>query len=162
MSADIAITQADYADPGDAALIADLLDAYARDPMGGGEALSAEARARLAPGMAAAGGFSLIARVGGEPVGLANCFVTFSTFEGRPLVNIHDLVVLPGARGTGVGRALMVAVEAAARARGAGKVTLEVLSGNARAQGLYSALGYGNYQLDPDMGHALFWQKSLK
>jgi len=160
-TAGIAITQADYADSADAALLADLLDAYARDPMGGGVPLSAAARAALAPGMAAAGGFSLIARDDGAPVGLANCFVTFATFAGQPLVNIHDLVVVPAARGRGVGKALLHAVEAEARARGADKVTLEVLTGNTAARALYARLGYGDYQLDPAMGHALFWQKTL-
>ena len=57
--------------------------------------------------------------------------------------------------------ALLGAVEAEARRRGACKVTLEVLSGNARAKALYVALGYNDYQLDPEAGHALFWQKKL-
>jgi hypothetical protein len=30
-----------------------------------------------------------LAYLGGEAVGLATCFIGFSTFHGRPLVNVH-------------------------------------------------------------------------
>ena len=158
----LTIRLADYADAADGAALVSLLDAYARDPMGGGEPLSDDVRGRLVPALASApGAFSLIAWLDDQPVGLVNCFVTLSTFAASPLVNIHDLAVMPGHRGAGIGRALMDAVEAEALQRGACKVTLEVLSGNDRAQQLYKACGYGDYQLDPAAGHALFWQKAL-
>ncbi|MGZ5791397.1 MAG: GNAT family N-acetyltransferase [Croceibacterium sp.] len=158
----LTVALADYADPRDAADLVMLLDAYARDPMGGGEALGWETREAIVPGLAAtAGAFSLIARLDAKPVGLANCFTGFSTFAAQPLINVHDLAVLPGYRRRGVGGALLRAVEAEAVRRGASKVTLEVLSGNERAKSLYLALGYGDYQLDPEAGHALLWQKKL-
>lgn len=162
----ITVRLADYADAVDAARVVALLDSYARDPMGGGKPLAADVRERLVPGLAAHGGaFSLLAfakGVGGaEAVGLANCITGYSTFAGRPLVNIHDMAVLPAARGRGVGRALMLAVEDEARRRGACKVTLEVLSGNTAARALYASLGYGDYALDPEAGTALFWDKKL-
>ena len=101
----LTIALADYADPRDGAAVIDLLDAYARDPMGGGEPLSEQARAQLLPGLAATpGAFSLIARLGDVPVGLANCFMGYSTFFAAPLVNIHDMGVLPDHRGHGIGR----------------------------------------------------------
>jgi GNAT superfamily N-acetyltransferase len=102
----------------------------------------------------------MLARLNDRAVGLANCFIGYSTFAAAPLVNIHDLAVLPGHRGTGIGKALLVAVEAEALKRGACKITLEVLSGNP-ARHLYAREGYGDYQLDPATGHALFWQKRL-
>jgi ribosomal protein S18 acetylase RimI-like enzyme len=71
------------------------------------------------------------------------------------------MAVHPDHRGRGIGTALLNAIEAEAKARGACKITLEVLSGNERAKALYLALGYGDYQLDPEAGHALFWQKKL-
>ncbi|QSR16877.1 GNAT family N-acetyltransferase [Novosphingobium sp. KA1] len=162
MTAKIAVRLADYADAADAARVVALLDSYARDPMGGGKPLSDDVRARLVSGLAAhPGAFSLLAFAGDEALGLANCITGFSTFAARPLVNIHDMAVLPEARGKGVGRALMLAVEAEARTRGACKITLEVLSGNSAAKGLYAALGYGDYALDPQAGTALFWEKKL-
>ena len=158
----MAVTQADYADADDAAAIVQLLDMYARDPMGGGTPLSRDVLDKVVPGLAAAGNaFSLIARIDGEPVGLANCFFAFSTFAARPLVNIHDVVVDARFRGRGIGRALFAEIESIAAARGACKVTLEVLSGNAPARALYASLGYGDYALDPATGAALFWQKRL-
>ena len=157
----LTIALADYADPRDAADVVALLDAYARDPMGGGEPLSEAVKARL-PGDLAANphAFSLLARLDDRAVGLANCFMGYSTFAAAPLVNIHDLAVLPGHRGTGIGKALLAAIEAEALKRGAVKITLEVLSGNP-ARHLYAACGYGDYQLDPEAGTAMFWQKRL-
>lgn len=160
-TATLAIGLADCADARDAADVVALLDGYARDPMGGGTPLSDAVKARLTGDLAAnPHAFSLLARLDDEAVGLANCFVGYSTFAAAPLVNIHDLAVLRSHRGAGIGRALLAAVEAEALKRGACKVTLEVLSGNP-ARHLYEACGYGDYQLDPATGHALFWQKRL-
>lgn len=157
----LSIRLADYGDPRDAADVVSLLDAYARDPMGGGTSLAEDVKARLVGDLAAnPHAFSMLAWAGGKAIGLTNCFVGYSTFAAAPLVNIHDLAVLPGHRGKGLGRALLGAVEAEALKRGACKITLEVLSGNP-ARHLYAACGYGDYQLDPATGHALFWQKRL-
>lgn len=157
----LTIALADYADARDAADLVALLDAYARDPMGGGEPLRDDVKARLTEDLAAnPQAFSLLARMDERAVGLANCFMGYSTFAAAPLVNIHDLAVLPDTRGAGIGRALLAAVEAEALKRGACKITLEVLSGNP-ARRLYARAGFGDYQLDPATGHALFWQKRL-
>lgn len=157
----LTITLADYRDTRDAADVVALLDAYARDPMGGGAPLAETTKARLAEDLAAnPQAFSLIARLDDKAVGLANCFMGYSTFAAAPLVNIHDLAVLPETRGRGVGKALLAAIEAEALKRGACKITLEVLSGNP-ARRLYAREGFGDYQLDPATGHALFWQKRL-
>ncbi len=130
--------------------------------MGGGEPLAVDARDRLIAGLKATpGAFSIIARADGVAVGLANCFMGYSTFAARPLVNIHDVIVLTAQRGRRIGQAMFAVIEAVARERGAGKVTLEVLEGNTRACALYASLGYGNYALDPQLGRAMFWQKAL-
>lgn len=157
----LSITLANYRDPRDADDVVALLDAYACDPMGGGAPLAADVKARLASDLAAnPQAFSLLARLDDRAVGLANCFMGYSTFAAAPVVNIHDLAVLPDTRGKGIGKALLAAIEAEALKRGACKVTLEVLSGNP-ARHLYAREGYGDYQLDPATGHALFWQKRL-
>jgi GNAT superfamily N-acetyltransferase len=157
----LTIALADYSNPRDAADVVALLDAYARDPMGGGAPLRDDVKARLPSDLAAhPQAFPLLARIEDKAVGLANCFMGYSTFAAAPLVNIHDLAVLPGYRGAGIGKALLAAVETEALKRGASKVTLEVLSGNP-ARRLYAREGYGDYQLDPATGHALFWQKRL-
>ena len=94
-----------------------------------------------------------------EPLGLVNCIEGFSTFACRPLVNVHDVVVIPAWRGQRVAQQMLSLVEALAVERGACKLTLEVLSGNAGAIRLYERVGFANYQLDPAMGQAQFLQK---
>ena len=52
-------------------------------------------------------------------------------------------------------------VEEIAISKGCCKLTLEVLSGNAVAKASYEKFGFSGYELDPKVGNALFWQKSL-
>ena len=158
----IEIVRARYDEPAHAAALVELLDAYARDPAGGGEPLSDYARDHLINSLAARPFiFSVLAFDGDTPVGLVNAIEGFSTFACRPLVNVHDVVVLPSHRGRGIAARLFAEVEAIARERGACKLTLEVLSGNRAARGLYERLGFDDYRLDPAMGEARFMQKWL-
>lgn len=162
MAAALTVRRADYADPRDAHALVDLLDAYARDPAGGGEPLAADVRKGLVPALASRPwAFSVLAFDGDTPVGLINCLEGFSTFKCRPLVNVHDVAVLTSHRGRGIAEAMMAEVERIARERGACKLTLEVLSGNAPAMRLYQRIGFAGYQLDPAMGSAQFLQKWL-
>ncbi len=55
---------------------------------------------------------------------------------------ILTLAVLPAARRTGLGRALMAAAAAEAARRGAGELFLEVAAGNVAARALYAAAGF--------------------
>ncbi|WP_310446193.1 GNAT family N-acetyltransferase [Thiobacillus sp.] len=158
----IKTVRVDYANPVHAAALVDLLDSYARDPAGGGEPLSGFARAHLVSQLAARPFiFSVMAFEGDVPVGLINAIEGFSTFACRPLVNVHDVVVLPDYRGRGIAAQMFAAVEMIAVERGACKLTLEVLSGNLTARGLYEKLGFDDYRLDPAMGHAQFMHKWL-
>jgi ribosomal protein S18 acetylase RimI-like enzyme len=158
----IRIIQADYGNPVHAAALVQMLDAYARDPMGGGEPLSDFAKAYLAEALAARPqAFSLLAYEGDAPVGLANCIEGFSTFACKPLVNVHDLAVLNSHRGKGIAQKLLEAAEAMARERGACKLTLEVLSGNQGAVRLYERVGFAGYALGELTGQAQFMQKWL-
>ena len=158
----VRVVDVDFANPQHAADLVSLLDAYAQDPAGGGEALSDYARQHLAQALAARPqAFSVLAYVGERAVGLVNCLEGFSTFKCLPLVNVHDVVVLEGYRGARVGQRLLQRVEQRARERGACKLTLEVLQGNAPAQRLYARLGFAPYQLDPAWGQAQFLQKWL-
>jgi ribosomal protein S18 acetylase RimI-like enzyme len=139
-----------------------LLDAYARDEMGGGTALPADVKAQLAATLAKRqGAHVLLAWVDGQPAGVATCFEGFSTFACRPLLNIHDLAVHPDYRGRGLGKRLLAEAERLARELGCCKVTLEVLEGNRVAQAAYRASGFAGYALNPKLGRAMFWQKKL-
>lgn len=158
----ITIRQADYTSPADTAAMINLLDLYARDPMGGGKPLSAHTREHLAAELAArADALTFLAFDDGTAAGLLNAFEGFSTFACRPLLNVHDIAVHADHRGKGLGRLLLETAEAEARRRGCCKLTLEVLSGNTRARSVYEAAGYHAYELDPEKGHALFLEKAL-
>jgi ribosomal protein S18 acetylase RimI-like enzyme len=159
----LSVCRADYANPLHAAALVSLLDAYAHDPMGGGEPLQDFVKTNLVKALAARPqAFSVLAFAGVQPVGLVNCFEGFSTFVCQPLVNIHDIAVLPEYRGQRVAEKMLLLVERIARERGACKLTLEVLQGNVGATRLYHRVGFANYQLDPAAGSAQFLQKWLR
>ena len=158
----ITVRLADYRNSDDARALVSLLDAYASDPAGGGEPLSDFAKSHLAPALASRPqAFSVLAFDGAQAVGLINCIEGFSTFACRPLVNVHDVVVLASHRGRRIGELMLALVQELAQARGACKLTLEVLDGNRSALALYQRCGFAPYQLDPAMGHAGFMQKML-
>lgn len=156
------IIRADYHDPRQASQLLALLSDYARDPMGGGKDLTDEVKAVLVQRLARVpGALSLLAYADGQPAGLLNAFPGFSTFAAAPLLNIHDLIVNRDYRGLGLSQRLLAEAEQHARAWGCCKLTLEVLAGNRVAQKAYARFGFAGYQLDPETGQALFWQKPL-
>ena len=151
-----------YTDPQHAKDLVYLMDSYACDPMGGNTALKAEVKATLANALAKIPyAFSVICYVDGKPAGLVNCFEAFSTFKCQPLINIHDVIVIEDFRGLKISQLMLQKVEDVARERGCCKITLEVLEGNTVAQNSYLKFGFAGYELDPQMGKAMFWEKVL-
>jgi ribosomal protein S18 acetylase RimI-like enzyme len=142
--------------------IVELVHAYAVDPMGSGRPLPPETRHALIPGLKQLPTTTIfLAYQEGEAIGIAVCFRGFSTFAARPLINIHDLAVLPQHRGRGVGRRLLEAVERKARALDCCKITLEVAENNHKARQIYRAAGFGPTVYAPETGGALFMSKPL-
>src|SRR5918996_5246894 len=78
---------------------------------------------------------------GGQTVGFALFFHTFSTFLGKPGLYLEDLFVLPQHRGRGHGEALMRHLAKLALERGCGRFEWSVLDWNVGAQRLYERLG---------------------
>lgn len=158
----IEIVEADFASPDHAETLVTLLGRYAEDPMGGGEPLPERTRTELVPTLhARPGSHALIAYVDGQPAGLLIAFEGFSTFQCRPLLNIHDVMVDAPYRGRGLSTRLLAGAEAVACRLGCCKLTLEVLEGNEPAKASYRKFGFAGYQLDPSMGQAQFWEKKL-
>jgi len=156
------IVQADYSNPEHAGAIVELLNAYACDPMGGGVPLSDEVREGLVPALQQRSDvITLLAYEGTIPVGVLNAFDGFSTFRCKPLLNIHDIAVLPQYRGRGIASEMLKQIEQIARERGCCKLTLEVLEKNHVARGAYEKAGFCSYELDPKAGKAMFWEKHL-
>ncbi len=140
----VTVSIANLGNPHHAAGIVDCLDTYAQDPMGGSQALSAFARQNLIAGLRAhPASVTFIAETADQIVGVAVCFVGYSTFQAKPRLNLHDLIVLPAQRGRGIGRTLLNAVAAHAAASDYCAVTLEVRKDNPTAQALYRSLGFG-------------------
>jgi ribosomal protein S18 acetylase RimI-like enzyme len=155
------VRPADFADPADAAAIVRLIDSYARDPRGGGAPLPPAVRDRLASGLAAhPTARAWLAFEAGTAVGVCVGFLGYSTFQAMPLLNIHDLAVLPQHRGRGVGRALLDAVEQTANATGCCRLTLEVLEDNLPARQLYERFGFRDVRYG-DSGPTRFLGKPL-
>lgn len=84
---------------------------------------------------------TLICRRGRTPVGLALYFFTYSSFLGRPVLWLEDLLVLPEERGRGAGKALLRALAKIALARGCGRMEWSVLDWNAPAIRFYRRIG---------------------
>lgn len=142
----VEIHEADFDNPVHCAGIIDVLDSYASDPVGGGEPLGSEVRRRLVPALRShPGALVLLAFLDARPIGIAVCFLGISTFQARPLLNIHDLAIVPECRGNGMGRALLHAAEAYALRRGCCKLTLEVQEDNQRARALYASFGFSDF-----------------
>ena len=157
------VIDANLEDDAQVAGIVDVLDSYAREPAGGSEPLPAGIRERLASDLPDVDNAVVLAAVDSNSavVGIAICFRGYSTFKAAPLINIHDLAVLPEHRGRGIGRALIAALEQRARAGGCCKLTLEVLDDNHGARRLYESLGFGDGGPGEADTTTLFMQKPL-
>lgn len=147
---------ADLSQPAHADAVVALLDMYCQDFFGNHAPLENEVRFRVIRGLKECGGTCFLARHGEAFVGVAICLPSYSSFRARPILNIHDLAVVPECRGKGVGRALLAAVEEEARRRGCAKITLEVRSDNALAMDLYRRCGFRGTQPE-----TLFWSREV-
>lgn len=153
----LSVVEADLTNPLHRVGIVECIDAYARNEMGGGLPLTDEVKAAMIPGLEKASSkLVLLATFNGGIVGVAVCFMGFSTFSAKPRLNLHDLSVLPEHRGKGVGRALLQAVVSRAAQLGCSAVTLEVRKDNANARHLYKSVGFSDW-LSP----LEFWEKKL-
>ena len=138
----VTIIEADLENPTHCEHVLFLTNTYALDVMGGGKPLSEFVRQNLIKGLKETPhSLVFLAYEGDKPIGVANCFIGYSTFYAKKLINIHDLVVAPKARGKGVGKALIDAVYAKAIELDCCKVTLEVLENNP-ARRLYEREGF--------------------
>ena len=162
MSEKITVREADLADPEQAAVLVEMFDAYMRDPMEGGSAPSAQVKRELIPGLRAHPAcYVFFALRGEKPVGFAICFLGFSTFNARPLINLHDIFVHASARGAGIGKLILDRIEAKARSINGCAITPEVREDNHRARGLYRKFGFARAEVGAQRVPIEFWRKGL-
>jgi ribosomal protein S18 acetylase RimI-like enzyme len=149
------IVQADFESPEHQQALLFTTDAYSRDPHGQNAPMSDETAAALVPMLKDhPAAIAFLAFIDGKPVGSAICALSFSTFKAKPILNIHDLVVIPGHRGFGIGNSLVEAVKSHAKQLGCCFVSLEVAEDN-EARSLYKRLGFKG--TDKDDGPRTFF-----
>ncbi|MEZ6133570.1 MAG: GNAT family N-acetyltransferase [Pirellulaceae bacterium] len=149
---------AQLADASDSESILRLLEHYYEHPMGAGGPLPADVRGRVLDGLRShPTTLVFLAEQAGVAQGMAVCFLGYSTFKARPLINIHDLVVHGDCRGQGLGSALIDAVIEHARENSCGAVTLEVRADNP-ARKLYAKKGFEDLT-DPTHGETMLFGK---
>ncbi len=85
--------------------------------------------------------YALVAEVDSTLVGYALYFLNFSTWEGVHGIYLEDLFVKPEQRGSGLGKALLVALAEIAVSRGYARVEWSVLNWNQPSIDFYRRLG---------------------
>ena len=75
-------------------------------------------------------------------IGFCQLYPLFCSVRAVPMYVLYDLFVAPEARGSGAGRALMLAAEAHAVKTGAARLELSTAKTNTVAQSLYESLGW--------------------
>jgi GNAT superfamily N-acetyltransferase len=146
------------AGPGDAEAIARLLDNFNREfgePTPGPQKLARRVAVLLAED-------HLTVLLAGEgPDGLAVLRFRPAIWSEALECYLAELYVVPGRRGRGLGRALMVAALEAARVRGADRIELGTGEGDAAARALYESLGFTNLEGEPPGSVLLFYEREI-
>ena len=162
MNDSFSLLEANLNDEDQAAEVLRLLDAFSSDPFGGGHPLSEKVRTKVIDGLREFPTTRIyLACEGAEAVGFAICFLSYSTFRARRILNIKDYFVPHTHRGRGIGRRLMDFVAERARAEDCCLLTLEVQENNERARAIYAAAGFEQATYVPEAGGALYMQKPL-
>jgi GNAT superfamily N-acetyltransferase len=78
---------------------------------------------------------------GGEAVGFATVYWSWDTLIAAPVGIMHDLFVIPPARGTGIADLLIEACVEECRRHGAAKLGWQTASDNTRARRVYERVG---------------------
>ena len=154
---EISFLECDFENHSHLNALAELLNGYMTDPMGGVAPLNKLQQLRLVDGLANHPA-KLIQFVlcDNEIAGFSTCFINFSTFNVKSYLNIHDFFVLPKFRGLGLGKKLMKQLIEISEDRKYCKISLEVRHDNEVAQKLYKSLGFD--ECEPNM---LFWTKKI-
>lgn len=85
--------------------------------------------------------FAHVAEVGGEVVGCAIWFLSFSTWTGTHGIWLEDLYVTPAQRGSGLGQELLRTLAATCVERGYHRLEWWVLDWNTPSIGFYESIG---------------------
>jgi ribosomal protein S18 acetylase RimI-like enzyme len=157
ISMELSIIQVDLQNQVHGQQLVKLLNDYMKDPMGNNRQMPGGLGPQIIAGLRnhpAYLGFFVLAD--DQFVGLANCNLNFSTFQARPLINIHDFIIAPTSRNKGAGSFLLRAIINYASQNGCCRVNLEVRDDNANAKSLYRKMGFSDC-----VPRMMFWEKRL-
>ncbi|MDR0572960.1 MAG: GNAT family N-acetyltransferase [Tannerella sp.] len=153
---EITVRKSDYTNAEDLNAIGALINVYIEDEMGGGKILDQQQQKQLTEALRQhPKSIVLLACTGEIRCGMLVAFENFSTFTVRPMINIHDVIVMKEHRGKGVGRALLEAIVKIADERRCSRITLEVRADNQVAQCLYKSVGF-----DAPIPEMYYWRKN--
>lgn len=153
----LSIQKVDLKNPFHCSQVIKLLRDYMNDPMGNNQLMPVRLELQIISGLKKHAGFlGFFVMADDQFAGLANCNINFSTFQGRPLINIHDFIVAPEYRNLGAGQFLLQEVINYASQKGYCRVNLEVREDNYTAKSLYRKIGFSDC-----VPRMLFWEKKL-
>jgi len=154
---ELSILKVDLQDSIHVSQVIKLLNDYMNDPMGNNRPMEKSLAPKIISGLKAHSGFlGFFVMAGDQYAGLANCNINFSTFQAKPLINIHDFIVAPEFRNIGAGHFLLSGIINYALQNNFCRVNLEVREDNLVAKSLYKKLGFSDCV--PKM---MFWEKKL-
>ncbi|RIH63960.1 GNAT family N-acetyltransferase [Mariniphaga sediminis] len=134
-----------------------LLNDYMEDDIGTGKPMPKELGPQIIDGLKEHPVYlGFFACVEDEFAALANCNLNFSTWQAKPLINIHDFIVSPDFRKQGVGLFLLKEIERYATQKGYCRINLEVRHDNYNAQNLYLKAGFNEC-----VPRNYFWEKRM-
>lgn len=140
--------------PSDAAAIAAVWNPFIRDtavtfnPV---EKSEGDIAAMIADRQTAGHGF-LVAEQAGAVIGFAS-YAQFRGGAGYARTMEHTIILSPAAQGTGLGRALMTALEDHARAAGIHSLIAGVSAENPAGRAFHAAIGFAEISILPQVGH---------
>lgn len=94
-------------------------------------------------------GLIVVARQGGQVVGMVNLLYTVSTALGERVALLEDMVVDPLCRGVGIGAALLQGAIGLARQQGCRRITLLTDGDNVAAHRFYEMNGFKQSTMVP-------------
>lgn len=147
----------DFNNPTHLNALTGLLNHYMEDPMGDHPPLNKLQQLRLVDDLNEHPTAEVLFVLSDDKIaGMTVSFINYSTFNLKPYLYIHDVIVLKEFRGKGLGKALIAKLISMSEERGYCKLTLEVREDNQNARQLYQSLGFRD--CEPRM---YFWTRKL-
>ncbi len=156
------IIEADLTNTKHAKAILYLLNEYAKGLLGYKKGLEDKVIKDIIPGLVKfEKSIIFLAETDNIFAGIAVCFLGFSTFNAKSIINIHDLGVLKEHRNKGIGRKLLDEIRKKAEELNCCKITLEVQEKNSNAISVYKKYGFKESFLNKEAGGQLFLTKEI-